>query len=496
MQNNIVDYRNRKLDELIEYVFENHDNDAVEFLVDDQQPINLEFIDKIIESRYDDYFQIVIRNDKYRNLFKNYLSFIIGSNISLQQKIQNIEYMIQNYPDIIHNVNMLNQNIMHLICQKNDFQLFIHFYHIYLKLMSIPDRDSIYPIQYCFIVKEYRINEVIKITMYYLNYENDIDAEILIKLCAQNTSHEVFRIIIDHLSLNRENLSHALFNCIDHVSSEIVEYFIDSGADINYVPKYKYCKVTLVDIMLNNTQDAFKIFLLFEDRGLVVDINILKEACMCNQLEIVKYIREKYIIDINEKVYHEQDNEYLTIIHLLARWGKSFDLFMYLLEEPDMNVNCVDKNGNTILHTIYSKYTFRNFRIKIVTLLLDRGFNAYTKNNEGLYFYDNKYGIYMHDIYLLEELDITISITELNNNNHIIFYPITQIIEQKCNIYKFRELCRRFYGGYFSQSKERDKIINYYLKYSKKELNNDLFNEMINIIQSETDVVLSECLVE
>ena len=407
MQNNTVDYRNRKwkLDELIEYVFENHDNDAVEFLFKYHKCANINLINRIIESRNDNYFKIVLKNDDCRYLFEHCLVSIIGSETSVQKKIENLEYVIQNYPDIVDNINMVGQNLMHYICVVNDFELFSHFYHLYPELMSIHDHSVTYPIQYCYDFNEKHIlDKAAEITMYYLNSEIGINPEILIKLCDHNIPEQVLKKIADYLSIDSKNISCALFNCISRVPEEIVKYFIDNGADANYRKDNGVYTVGLVARMLKNDSNIFKIFLLLEERGLIVDINVLKEACMCNNLEIVKYIRERYIIDINERIYDILVGGDLTIIQLIAYWGKFNNLYVYLLKDLDVDINVVDSNGNTILHIIYYERKFTQSRREIISALLKRGFDPYTKNNKGLYFYDYKCGGGMDDIKMLEEL--------------------------------------------------------------------------------------------
>lgn len=150
-------------------------------------------------------------------------------------------------------------------------------------------------------------------------------------------------------------LHFAIDNCENNYS-EIIEFLIESGADINSCESY--LKETPLHRLCARVNPRMEMIQLLLDRGAKVNIeNVAGKT----------------------PVFYCNFNYSLELLNLLIEHGA--------------DINHTDKYNNTILHDDFSNYTTRNFE-EFLKVLISLGFDINSKNNLGhtpLYLCKNKY---------------------------------------------------------------------------------------------------------
>ncbi len=107
-------------------------------------------------------------------------------------------------------------------------------------------------------------------------------------------------------------------------------------------------------------------------KRLVMNINHkLMMACHCGDLNLVK----RFISEGADPNYHDYTNSNFPLMEASYRYNN--EVIEFLIENG-ADINLRNKNGNTALH----KAVFF-MRTKSARLLIDKGANIYTVNNEG-----------------------------------------------------------------------------------------------------------------
>ena len=150
-------------------------------------------------------------------------------------------------------------------------------------------------------------------------------------------------------------LHFAIDNCENNYS-EIIEFLINSGANINSCESY--LKETPLHRLCARAKPRIEIIKSLLDRGANVNIENVSGKT---------------------PIFYCNFNFSLELLDLLVKHGA--------------DINHTDKYNNTILHDDFSNYTTRNFE-EFLKVLISLGFDINSKNNLGhtpLYLCKNKY---------------------------------------------------------------------------------------------------------
>ena len=449
--NDRIKVRDLQIDDLIDEIIKNHDLDIFRKIPGETETSCCVLINKIIQILNDNFYEVSIENKKNEikllSAMRDYLrNIFVSTKFNIAEKIEQIDFIIKCFPKNVNCMDLSKRNIMHYICGMNNFEIFYHFYELYPELMNKQDNNNKFPIHICYenFPDSIQLSNAVKITSYYIDSSPIKDLNALISLCGTSSvPDKVLMKIADYL-VDENNLVDAFAVCINHVSVNIVEYFIAIGGNLDLLKKND-SKRNEFFIQLVQNPNMFEIFILLEQSGFIGDEYLIVHASLtprCNMSvhasqipycdKLVKYIYEKYNIDVNKKLNYDTNlwnslyvSQYrndiynfirvkysnISITQILAMNGELEEFFLYLLKEPDVDINITDSEGNTLLHLIYLFYPYFTMRRAIITILFDRGFDFHVRNNRGDYFF-NHIEYNLNDVMMFHEFGIDFSLRD------------------------------------------------------------------------------------
>ena len=385
-------------------------------------------------------------------------------------EIEKLESMIEYHTFLGKNAKNGEKNIMHYICNLSNYPAFVKFFDLYPDLMSKTDRNGKFPIS-CLgeklsSKKQEKNNMIIS---HYLSSGEPIEWNILKDLTSYLLTNNNIFLLVERIINDKEKLGWILYRLIEYISSEILEYFLKIGVDPNYIdPRYK--KSLLHNVCHRCQNDDF--FYILEEAGAIIDHVTLSYFCYMDNLKLVKYIREKYNMDINQVTIY---NNNMPIIYYLAlandneKRSDATNVFMYLLNDLNVDVTSTYVDGMSLLHMIYDNKTHYDDRVTIMKKIIERGVDPYAtdKNNRCFFHLSDE----ITDVRDADALGINLSVGSDNMNN-LKFMIILPVLKIKRYLYSpdnnkddIMDLCRIIYKKHFAcRELEVNNIINDFLE--------------------------------
>ena len=405
-------------------------------------------------------------NIEVNNENREIIEFSVSSLIK-NRDLEKLESMIEYHTFLGKNAKNGEKNIMHYICNLSNYPAFVKFFDLYPDLMSKKTKYGEFPIS-CLRWGQIKLKEINNmIVSHYLSSDEFIEWNILQCIMSCFLTNDNIFLVVQRIINDRDKLGWMLYRLIEYISSEILEYFLKIGVDPNYIDPESNRSLICCACTSRDNDDFFYIL---EEAGAVIDHSVLFHYCNMDNLKLVKYIREKYNLDINQITSCCNNMPivyYLALVHDSYNQFDATSVFVYLLNDPDVDVTSTYDRGMTLLHMIYSNETHCDDRVTIIKKLIERGVDPYAM--------DQNYKCFFHLSYCIADfrdtdalgIDLSFGSDNVNNLKFIITLPIFKIT--KCflnnNEDDIWDLCRIIYKKHFAYRElEVNKIVNDFIE--------------------------------
>ena len=450
-----------------------HSNDIEawkEYLVDNIKELTAK--DIYIIRHHPDLFEIFLENinSENRDRCAYIMSELLCELILHESNDAELDFILTHCRQMVE--EEWHGNIFNTICEFGNYRLYLKYIEQYSYVLKKYNCMT-HPIVRCYNLINCENVNLDNIILHYMeNYmdrTNENNIRILMKLIKNiPITKYVFWEVYNFLPHTSEILAEIFCSKISSLTVEIAEKMIRDGMDVNAI----FDEVRLIQYTCSTDPDRMNLFQTLEDYGAQVDLSVVAQALMCCNIKLVEYIRANYDIDINAF------RKFGTILQEMIHREIDPDIIAYLIDQPDVNLEVIDSNhGFTILHTIYDRSLYKSDRW-IVTKLLNRGVDPYTRDVYGMCFFH--YSKHYHDIKILDEYGLDLSIDPLDSNNlrkfrSLLFFPF-QFPETKHRTIRFINLCRIIFKHFPIDYTNVSKI-NMYLEkmyFSNSQLNSEI----------------------
>lgn len=327
--------------------------------------------------------------------------------------------MIDRFHYKLQNVSM-QVSVAKIICSSCNYEIYMKFIKLYPESMQYyPELKGSHPCASFNIVVGHGTTFSTKTKMrnliihHYLDNYDHPNHTIYLKLLKNQSSIEIIFMLIDKIKDHREYLNEALLMCINQCKSiDIIRKILELGADPN---SYDIFGDAVEKALTNrNTPEIMmQLIELLEEYDVVITPKHLLATITYDSIAPFAYILNKYQFDVNMKI----NNDY--IIHCVMDCMAQ-KIFMYLINETDMNLHVIDSDGSTLLH-LYLRYMNMPEcdMFEIFKKLIDNGVDPYARNNSGACFFHIDLGA--NDIKILHKLGIDLSIRPNNDDKYSIY---------------------------------------------------------------------------
>ena len=155
------------------------------------------------------------------------------------------------------------------------------------------------------------------------------------------------------------------------INSQTSFYFSSDVYDLLHRGEYKLCDDIFQSSDKNIINNLRKTTLYSHNQTL------LMEACLYNNIEVVKYLMTKQNLDVFA-VNNNGDNALHSNAHWLAHKGNNIQISELLLNKYPSLINTKDEYGDTPLY-----HASRIFKKDHVIFFIERGANVDATNNKG-----------------------------------------------------------------------------------------------------------------
>ena len=361
----------------------------------------------------DTYIDNLTVSEKNKYLMKSCLKHILVSNS------EEITFILNEYPKLFDLLNEnvsdviddYSNNIMHYVCKSCNYENYLRFIETYSYLMNKQNMVACFPIMKCCSSKKYNKEEAEKIILHYFDLCHPIEPVILSSMCSNELCvRDFFTMIVAPLQSNTFFLSTALRNSSKYITIVQFKHLLELGLDIDCERN----KTIAHFFLWGKRHDLFETMI---EAGLIIDEMLLyyvssnrwKPEEKKGIFEFIIENYDNYTFDLNKNF--NDDVEYNLVQILLLRSDDSA-ILMFLLDRPELDVKCLTKQGETLLHLLYRSRNYSECRIEIAKKMIQLGVDINAKSNLGYYFYDTSNSINFKDIFFFEEAGIKFTIDD------------------------------------------------------------------------------------
>ena len=322
-----------------------------------------------------------------------------------QGQIEKMKRILEYYPEFIYCVDSNKFNILHIMCAISDFDQYVYYVDLYPELMT--NKHQFYPIEMCKITTMYSIYD------WNLDYYKKIIVHFLdnyFKYDIPNSNIFIAEFLSQFITEHGpdEDLCKKTINILYNDPNSLLDFLYYSMGVLpeNCVKMIFECDIDIEannELLINMLTEygRYDLYDIFREIGVKPNYHFLIKCCKENEFDIVKRILQDDDIDISGRVNNQ------TILQTLLISSANTEIFLYILNQPNIDIHDVDSCNNTLLHYLYN-YDTHQHDTTIVRTLLERGVNPYTLDiyNSCFFHYATSYEYVM----ILKEFNIDVNI--------------------------------------------------------------------------------------
>ncbi|XP_061185021.1 ankyrin-2-like [Saccostrea echinata] len=270
----------------------------------------------------------------------------------------------------------LGQSILHIACKNGHYDMCEYLLSRYPQLLDVCDNNGDNVLHYAARGSNVDLFNLLSSSGLNVNYKTNKGWTVLHMCCAMG-SEEMCRYLVNMypclISVRDNNGWTVLHSACRGGSVEIVAFLIKKGLELNALSNdgksilHIAClsgKFEICEYLVENHSNLLDVRDRFSN-------SVLHDAARGGNIQIVKLLIEKGM-DINTL---QKDGE--TILHQSCRSGK-MEMCRYLVNHSSDLLEIRDNNGWTVLHS-----ACRGGRIEIVSFLIQKGLDLNTLSNDG-----------------------------------------------------------------------------------------------------------------
>ena len=389
--------------ELKNQVIDEEDQDAFDHLfvlflfvpADIIKIIKFNKINMILNSIFNNYDLEMKNNSRYLLLR---MLFVIGD-------FETFKKITERFPDIMKTSNQDGDNLMHMACRHNNYDIYVFLFSNYPELINSPNNYGEYPIA---MVKFYSgtsdssVTSKKNIILHYLNNHSREEVDLYNEYVTLNPPENDIINLLYEIKDNKTLMTSIIKVIFRHVVKNkqynLIQSFFEMNADSDNLME------------LACWFDDMNIIKIIHENGGVVKLEYLNRVAATGNIEIFKYIQNIYNFDLNQKIADVPIIFNLIQALHFCETQKGIDFLLYVLKNYDVDINIRDNQNKSIFNIIYDENIFKQNNYIVTTYLVDKGIDPYIRDNFGRCFYH--YDVLKHlDVIHLHKLNIDFSHT-------------------------------------------------------------------------------------